>query len=152
MRQQRRGAGLAAEAIAMARLARELRRQRLQRHRPAEPCVRCEIHAAHSTPANLAEDGVGPQHRARLNGVIVFEQVRGSLGDWLREKGSRPGVVFEQRTDFGADDGIVRRLFLEPVEHVGRLVLECGFEQVPRASALLGSHYLRGPPCGLPPP
>ena len=138
MRQHRGGARFAAQAIAMQRLARQLRRERLQRDGAAEPAVRGEVHAAHPAAPDLANDGVRAEHRSGLERVLLFEQMRSGFGDGLGEERSGARVVIEQRSHFGAHDGIVRRGLFEPAQHIGRLVLERVLEQISRAASLFG--------------
>ena len=73
--------------------------------------------------------------------AIVFEQMRRRFGKRLSQKGSGSGVMVEQRSHFLAYSSVIWRGLLEPLHHVCRLVIECRFEQIARAFALLRSHF-----------
>ena len=140
MGQDRGGARFAAKPIAMARLASQLRRDRLERNGAAEAAVRREIHAPHAAAADLAHDGIGPKDGARLERVLFLEQMRRRFGDRLHEKRTSPRVVFQKGPHFRADDGIIGRRGLEPFHDVGWIVFERGLEQIAGAAPLLRSH------------
>ena len=109
MGQDRCGARFAAKPIAMARLARQLRRDHLERNCAAKAAVRREIHAPHAAATDLADDGIGSKDGARVERVLFFEQVRGRLGDRLHKKRTSPRVVFQKGPHLRADHGIIGR-------------------------------------------
>ena len=144
MRQHRGGASLASQPLSMVRLAGQLRGERLERNGAAEPAVRGKIHAPHAAASDLADDGVGAKHRARLERVVVLEKMRNGFGDRLRQKRAGARMMVEQRPNLRAHDRVVGRRCLEPLRHVDRLVLECGLEQIARARRCCSgsSHWL----------
>ncbi len=76
MGEERCRARFTPEPLAVNRIARELGRERLQRNSASKPAVGGQIHAAHAASTELANDGIGAQNRARLQRVLLFQQMR----------------------------------------------------------------------------
>jgi hypothetical protein len=126
----------------MPRLARELGRQRLERHRAAEPGVRRQVNTSHSAASELAQHRVRAQDLAWLERVLLGEQLRRRLGYGLSQKLARPGMVIEKRPDLFADHRIIRGNLVEPAADISRIALDRRFEEIARAPTLFGGHVL----------
>ena len=86
VRQRRRGTGLAAQPLALLRIADKMGRERLQRDGPAEPRVGREIHASHAAAAQLPDNRVRADDRARRQRLIVCHQLGKPFGNRLGQK------------------------------------------------------------------
>ena len=140
MRQRRRRAGFTAEPLTLRRIARQVRRQSLERDRPPEPRVRGQIHAPHPASSDLPDDGVDTQHGPRRKGPILGKQVGRIFDDRRGQERARARVVLHQRQHLGPHRGIVRRFVLDPRGNIGRIALHRHLEQIANATLLFGRH------------
>ena len=95
----------------------------------------------HSTSANLANDGVIAENRARRQPWFFIEQMRHGFDERLRQKRAGACMVIQKRLHFGAD-GLVRFILLQPCRESGRFEIDGSFEEISGTSMLFGIHAL----------
>jgi hypothetical protein len=140
MRQRRGRARLATQALALRRLADQMRRQRLERDRPAEARIGGEIDTPHSAPSELADDRVRADSRAGRERFVVGQEIGRLLDDRLREKGAGARMMIEKRQHLGAHCRIIRRFLRDPRGHARRIVVDRRLEQIADPASLLRRH------------
>ena len=107
MRQGRGGPRFAAQALTVRRVAREMRRERLERDQASQPRIGRQIHAAHGSAAELASDLVMADESALLQPrIFFFEERRHAIDDGVDHEGAGARMMIEERGDFAAYRGI----------------------------------------------
>ena len=110
VRQRRRGARFLPQARMHARIAKQVRRQRLQRHRPVQPRVVRQVDHAHAAAADDPLDAVGADLRAgceqgrRLEKTFAMVVRLQKREDFVLHVGGFPGRA-HQRGTFGRRRG-----------------------------------------------
>jgi hypothetical protein len=84
VRQRRCGAGFTSEPLPLNRVARQVRRQRLECHGPAKPCVGGKVDASHSAAAELANDGIASNRLPRFEHRVTAQKFAELRADRLR--------------------------------------------------------------------
>ena len=110
VRQPGSGPRFAPQAFPVHRIARQMGRQRFERHLTPEARVRREIHPSHAAAAQLPDNRVGAQGRSGHQDGVVGQKLGNALDDRLAQESARAFVMIEQREDFVTDGGIVGSL------------------------------------------
>jgi hypothetical protein len=138
VRQRRRRTRLAPQPLALRWIADQVRRQRLEGDRAAEPGIGGEVDTSHPTAPELAHDRIGANACAWREALLVCQQVGNFVGDRPRQEATGFRMVLDQRQHLVADLGVVGGLVRDPLHFAG--ALERGLEQVPHPAALFGRH------------
>ncbi len=140
MRQRRRRARFTAEPLALRRIARQVRRERLERDRSSQPRVGGQIHASHPASSDLPDDGVNTHHCPWRERPIVGKQIGRVFDDRRGKERARARVVLHERQHLSPHGGIVCRFALDPRGNIGGIALHRHLEQIANSTLLFGRH------------